>query len=124
VKKIVFIISFLMLLKPVMPVIEYVFNYDYITAELCENKDKPLMRCNGKCYLMKELAKAAENEKPLSSDKKHASTETNDLFLEFAPDYTTVFFQNQSGFILNAVYSNSYSYLNAHSFFHPPTVIS
>ena len=113
-----------MLLKPVMPVIEYVFNYEYITAELCENKDKPLMHCNGKCYLMKELAKAAENEKPLSSDKKRAPTETNDFFLELATVYTTVFFQSDFGFVLNTAYSNSYSYLNAHYFFHPPTVIS
>ena len=82
------------------------------------------MHCNGKCYLMKELAKAAENEKPLSSDKKHAPTETNDFFLELATVYTTVFFQSQSDFILNATYSNRYSYLNAHAVFHPPTIIS
>ena len=123
-KKIVCIISFLMLLKPVMPVFEYVFNYDYITAELCENIDKPIMACNGKCYLMKELAKASESEKPLSSDKKHAPTESNDLFLNSFADYTTTFFKNQLLFVLNAFYANGYSYLNVNSFFHPPTVIS
>jgi len=34
-------------------------NQSYITAKLCENRDKPLMHCNGKCYLMKKIKQAA-----------------------------------------------------------------
>ncbi len=45
------------MLRPVMPVINYYINYDYIVAELCENKDKPVLKCNGKCHLTKELKK-------------------------------------------------------------------
>ena len=40
---------------------------------------KPELECNGKCHLMKELAKASEAEKPLSSDKK--STAKNEIEL-------------------------------------------
>jgi len=47
------------MLRPVMPVINYYINYDYIVAELCENKDKPVLKCNGKCHLTKELKKAS-----------------------------------------------------------------
>jgi hypothetical protein len=36
---------------------EYYANYNYIVTELCENKDKPFLECNGKCYLAKELNK-------------------------------------------------------------------
>ena len=34
-----------------------------IAAEKCENKKKPEMKCNGKCYLAKKLKKQAEKEK-------------------------------------------------------------
>ncbi len=47
----------LALVQPALPVIEYLFNYDYIANELCENKDKPILTCNGKCYLEKQVKK-------------------------------------------------------------------
>ena len=51
------------------PVVDYVVNYDYIVKVLCENKDKPEMKCNGKCHLTKELAKeaGADNKNPLNN---------------------------------------------------------
>jgi hypothetical protein len=33
-------------------------NRAYIATTLCENRDRPQMRCNGKCYLKKKLAPA------------------------------------------------------------------
>lgn len=45
------------MIAPAFPVLEYLVNYDYIANELCENKDKPLMSCNGKCYLEKQVKK-------------------------------------------------------------------
>lgn len=69
-----------MLVKPVFPVIDYVVNYDYIAKVLCENKAKPELKCNGKCQLMKELAKAAEEEKPISPAKKPNTRNRNLVF--------------------------------------------
>jgi len=46
------------MLQPIAPVISYYINYDYIVEELCENKAKPVLQCNGKCHLTKELKKA------------------------------------------------------------------
>lgn len=46
------------MLRPILPVLNYYVDYDYIIAELCENKDKPVLQCNGKCHLAKELKKA------------------------------------------------------------------
>ncbi|WP_316820903.1 hypothetical protein [Pedobacter gandavensis] len=37
-------------------------NQQYIAAELCVNKDKPQLQCNGKCYLMKKLKQAQDKE--------------------------------------------------------------
>ena len=39
------------MLRPLLPVLIYYANYDYIATELCVNKDKPYLECNGKCYL-------------------------------------------------------------------------
>lgn len=40
-----------------MPLIDYYANYDYIATVLCENKDKPYLECNGKCYLQSQIKK-------------------------------------------------------------------
>lgn len=38
-------------------------NQQYIASTLCENRDKPEMHCNGKCYLTNKLRQAEEKEK-------------------------------------------------------------
>ena len=41
----------------------YNLNIEYIIKELCENKSKPELKCNGKCYLKKKLTEADKAEK-------------------------------------------------------------
>lgn len=48
---------FIMLVKPLWPVAEYIINYDYIVTNRCENKNRSQLQCDGKCYLAKMLAK-------------------------------------------------------------------
>ena len=60
VKKLIFTHLFLnlyllVLIQPALPLIEYFVNYDYIASKLCENIDKPILACNGKCYLEKQV---------------------------------------------------------------------
>ncbi len=43
------------MVRPVMPVFEYIINHDYIAEFLCVNKDKPMLNCDGKCYLAKMI---------------------------------------------------------------------
>jgi hypothetical protein len=43
------------MLQPVIPLIEYYSNKEYIASVLCENRGKPSLACNGKCYLEKQL---------------------------------------------------------------------
>ena len=66
----VYILCFCFLFRPVFPAFEYVANYDYIAKVLCINKDQPELNCNGKCYLMKQLAKSVTKE---NDPKKTAS---------------------------------------------------
>lgn len=122
-KKAVFIVVVMMLIKPIMPVLDYIINYDYIANELCVNKAKPQMHCNGKCHLMKELAKAAEEGKT-PSHKKSSHTEVEVLFCEILTEFS--FKSSQIlPFVKNETeYTNMYSHLDPVSFFHPPTFIS
>jgi hypothetical protein len=45
-------------------VVEYRINRDYISKNLCENKTRPKLHCNGKCQMMKKMA---EEEKQNSA---------------------------------------------------------
>ncbi len=54
-----YLLYMIAMMRPVMPVLEYYANNEYIVTVLCENRDKPAMACNGKCYLEKELAKVS-----------------------------------------------------------------
>ena len=124
VKKIVFLLALFILVKPVLPVIDYVVNYEYISKVLCVNKAKPKMKCNGKCHLMKELAKASENETPISSNKKTASHELEVLFFEEIKSFkiASIYFEDRQK--ANNNYSDLYFYLNSDSVFRPPIFIS
>jgi len=110
----------MLLARPVLPVLEYALNYNYIAKVLCENKAKPQMHCNGKCHLMKELAKAAEKEKS-DSDKKSAAQQAEVLFFTSDSEYTfktlPVVFQNNNK---AGVYKNFYTSQNLAAVFRPP----
>lgn len=52
----------------------YFINKDFIAENFCINKAKPEMDCEGKCYLVKQLAeqsgKSAESEAPTQTAQK------------------------------------------------------
>ncbi len=52
----------LAMVRPIVPIMEYYANYDYIASVLCENRDRPYLECNGKCYLEKQLNKLTNNQ--------------------------------------------------------------
>ncbi len=123
--KIIIIVALTFFLKPILPVIDYIVNYEYISTVLCENKDKPELECCGKCHLKKELANASENEKPINSDKKENSKQEVEVL--FFQEIITQNFNINLGCnksLINANYSDCYSYLISKTFFHPPTFIS
>jgi hypothetical protein len=121
-KNFVFIVVLMLVLKPVFPVVEYIINYDYIAKVLCENKAKPVLKCNGKCHLMKQLAKESESEKPISSSKK-MTQEVEVLFCQttsFETDFSYYYEPNFNE--INPNYFNFYSFLDVNKIFHPPTI--
>ncbi len=69
-KKCACFLGILFLLKPVFPLFSYVLNYQYIVENLCVNREKPQLSCNGKCHLAKELAKEVDEEKSAKDSSK------------------------------------------------------
>ena len=49
----------------------YVVNKEYVAQELCENQAIPMLNCNGKCYLSKQLEKAESALKDLEDNHKN-----------------------------------------------------
>lgn len=47
----------------------YVFNKDFITEAFCINKEKPALKCNGKCHLKDQISKATSEKE----DNKNTS---------------------------------------------------
>jgi len=122
-KSFIILIALTLFLKPIFPVLDYVVNYDYITKVLCENKEKPELQCNGKCHLMKELAKEFENEKPIQNNKKIASSDFEVLFFQeiISLQFTQGNVHDKA--ITLDFYDNQYYHLNSSNVFHPPIFI-
>jgi len=99
--------------------LNYVVNYDYISKVLCENKEKPELKCNGKCHLKAELAKASEENFPASQESKSNIT-LELLFLETIPEFkfNRIYVEKQQ---VSISYSRLYFRLHSTSIFHPPT---
>lgn len=64
-------------------VIGYTINKEYVARNLCVNKAKPKMHCNGKCQMMKRLA---EEEKQNSQDNTNNTTKIKIQELVFSDE--------------------------------------
>jgi hypothetical protein len=108
-----------MLIKPVLPVVDYIINYDYISTQLCENKEKPELECNGKCHLKKELANEANKDNPKSNNEKSNTITFEVLYCENLTDFTfnpLLLMEPKVATQYNCIYFR----LNSTSIFHPP----
>lgn len=118
-KKFIVIFAIFMLLKPILPVIEYIVFYDYIKNELCENKEQKELKCNGQCHLSKELSKAADT----TTDGKTKSIVSVESNVVFCQDIDFDFQLCAQCFLetkFTYYYSNSYSFSRLKTIFHPP----
>ena len=61
--------------------VNYWVQYDYYKTVLCENKDRPELKCNGTCHLAKELKPI---EKPAEAPTVPASLEIQQLLFASA----------------------------------------
>jgi len=50
------------LMLPLWPVLDYIVNKEYIAKVLCINRDRPELKCEGKCHLTKMMAEQQSEE--------------------------------------------------------------
>jgi len=95
--------------------LQFKLNQDFF-IEICENKDKPEMHCNGKCHLKKQIQ---EHEKKESENEKTLKDKDPSLFLSATlrsapiPFYSKQNYQNRFSNII-------YCRLPYFDIFHPP----
>lgn len=61
-------------------VVDFYTNQDYIAKNLCENRDKPIMHCGGKCQLRKRLTNQENQEK--TNPERRIENRNEALFME------------------------------------------
>ena len=105
----------------------FYFNQKEIAAIECENKDRPEMNCNGKCYLAKQLKKA-DNELAAKKEKQEHSisilklVETSVFVENWKLKFELPAFNTEKE-LASFYYSSSYFLLLKFDIFHPPTIV-
>jgi hypothetical protein len=59
-------------------------NQKYIASTFCENKNRPWLHCNGKCYLMKKLKQSEEKQK--SEERRNQKSPFQEIIVHTAPE--------------------------------------
>lgn len=119
---ITFILALLIFMQPFQKVwiyISFKINQDYIAKNLCENRAKPTMHCNGKCHLMKKLKEAdKEEQNQLPQNFKEKSE------IEYCHYFTNYLFGNNKSFEFQneSFFDYKFTYLSSYhtDIFHPP----
>lgn len=96
-KSVLALVLFIAMQLPLMnqwgAVAYYRVNQDYIAQNLCENRDKPMLNCNGQCYLAKQLKAAEEKEQKSNSERLEKMPEVVLAFQSIQPIFTSLFLQ-------------------------------
>ncbi|WP_420570756.1 hypothetical protein [Kordia sp.] len=116
----IFIILYITaMLRPVMPLANYLINQDYIAEFLCINKDKPELECNGKCYLAKQLKETSEEKEknlpPIAMEEYPIGIIDLTVFLSEKPYIEFLH--------CNSHYLNNYKFSYLSRVFHPPSLL-
>lgn len=105
--------------------VHFYMNQAEITRLECENKNRPEMHCNGKCYLAKQLLKA-ENElkdRNLQKDKSLSLMKISETDCMSTPKITRIFLSHTietKEEKREFYYQFSIQIFNLNSAFHPP----
>lgn len=92
-------------------------NQKYIATTLCENRARPWLHCDGKCYLMKKIKQAEEKEQ--SNERQTQKSMLQEVFFAAA---TTIKFHNQLLQIIATPYHAGTTTAQPGVIFQPPRV--
>ncbi len=105
--------------RPLVPLVEYAVNYEYISQVLCINKNNPDLHCNGKCYVSKEIAKTHDTDPSPVNKTKNPGQKLLDVYV--LPDNTEIQVTEKS-FLADFKFTHKtdYSFLFLKNIFRPP----
>jgi flagellar basal body-associated protein FliL len=94
-------------------------NQTYIAKNICVNRFKPEMKCNGKCYLKKKLKQAEQQSEEQTPTQLKQWVESSPCTLtegEYSLNtiVTLVFLRGER--------ANLYQYLSCSDIYHPPII--
>ena len=100
----------------------YELNKEYVAKYLCENKNKPELKCCGKCYLQKKLNKVTDVQS--TSPKAPNKTEKYEVSECVLPEPVTLAEYKCSVRVsdYNGSKKDFYFSIFSSSIFHPPSV--
>ena len=99
--------------------LNYQLNKAYLTENLCVNKSRPQLHCNGKCQLAKKLAEEENNSKTSGT----ASSKSNTIDVFFKQDIEAPVLAPADGLQKHyAVYTLKPCHSTTNAVFHPPLV--
>jgi hypothetical protein len=83
------LVVFLQTFSKVVTYVDFCVHRDYIARNLCENRDRPVIDCGGRCVLRKQLAKEDKEDKNMPEKKEKNSNVL--LFCGSLPSLTFAF---------------------------------
>lgn len=93
-------------------------NQKYIAQNLCINKNRPWLHCNGHCYLMQKVKQAEENEKKQTAKDNLSRLEVSFFQQNYRIDFAPIGFKiDQTGF---PVFHQPYSNCSISAVYQPP----
>ena len=103
----------------------YVSNKATITHKYCENKNKPKLKCEGKCYLKKIIQKVKSSPQEKNSNSCINITEIKKLtlFIQHFKFYSSFIKSPSVGnmkVLSIFMYEQNYNYQPSFFIFHPP----
>jgi len=96
----------------------YEVNKESITQKYCENKDKPKMKCHGKCHLNKQIK---EQDKQSNQDKSLVK-ELHQMPCNRINESKLCFYLYSERYSPNFSYIQSKTSLHSTPLFRPPTL--
>jgi hypothetical protein len=108
--------------------VQWFKNQEFIAKNLCENRDKPELKCHGKCKLMKAMAALEQKEQ---SNEKNQNTQLPNFLQEvfftdkinFLPQFSFQDFSFQEKISNHFYFNHSFKDAYLASSWHPPTTL-
>jgi hypothetical protein len=107
-----------LLVKPVVPYLDYAIRNDFIAENLCVNRETPEKKCDGKCHLEKQLKKetADDNDTRIPPAPQNGKKE----YQEYLIIELIYHGHSQTGLMAVSEYYGNYSFDYIPKVFHPP----